>query len=115
VAVTLSGSGEALIRTQLAEKLASAVFTWDDMALFPKYVSDFLHSNFLQSPRLANFPRDRIQAGGLLLVRNEESSGLLAFHNTQHLPFAYSKGASVKKKVSMLEDRQRTVCELVML
>uniref|UniRef100_A0A915E160 Uncharacterized protein n=1 Tax=Ditylenchus dipsaci TaxID=166011 RepID=A0A915E160_9BILA len=84
ISVSLSGCGEALIRTSLAQNLATLFFEWDedDETVITQKFSKYLESHLMHSPRLQCFPSDRILFGGIVLLRYGGLNELVVVHNT---------------------------------
>lgn len=100
VAVSLSGCGELIAKTSLAQRIASALLAWNgECSPLVECVRSVFENDFVNSPFLSSQPKSRILAGGIVLLadRDEGVAELIAFHNTDHLAFAYSDGKSVKK------------------
>ncbi|VDM41653.1 unnamed protein product [Toxocara canis] len=100
VAVSLSGCGEFIAKTCLAQKIAQSLLHWEEEdVLSVERVRSIFEKDFVRSPLLASSSPKRILAGGLLLIydSNLKRRELIAFHNTEHLPFAFNDDTSVRK------------------
>jgi len=112
IAISLSGCGETLIRTRMAEIIAEFFFSkfisfellenfflifsdLDDLFL-PEKIKNFLEGeSFLKSKRLQTFPVSYLLLGGIAAVQSNKISTLYAFHNSAHFPIAF-KGLDQK-------------------
>ncbi|KAI1716364.1 non-SMC mitotic condensation complex subunit 1 domain-containing protein [Ditylenchus destructor] len=94
ISVSLSGCGEALTRTSLAENLANIFFTHDeqDETLLLQTINEYFHTNFLNSSRLQSFPAARKLFGGIIMVKSDSFYQLIIAHNTPDFVFAFSDG-----------------------
>lgn len=103
VAVSLSGCGEFIAKTCLAQKIAQGLLEWEeDEDLMLDRVRNIFEKDFVHSPLLAFRSSKRVLAGGLVLIYDskERSRELIAFHNTEHLPFAFGDATNVRKAFS---------------
>lgn len=115
IAISLSGCGEALIRTHLAEKLAANIVKWDfEDILLVERIKILLEKEFINSTLLRTFPHERLLVGGLVLLKSGAStcptSTLIAFHNTQHFPFAFRRSNG---KISKLKSTNSNIGQFV--
>ncbi|KAI1724403.1 non-SMC mitotic condensation complex subunit 1 domain-containing protein [Ditylenchus destructor] len=94
VSISLSGCGEALTRTSLAENLANLCFTHDeqDETLLLQAINEYFHTNFINSSRLQSFPTARKLFGGIVMVKSDSFYQLIIAHNTPDFVFAFSDG-----------------------
>uniref|UniRef100_A0A914LJC6 Uncharacterized protein n=1 Tax=Meloidogyne incognita TaxID=6306 RepID=A0A914LJC6_MELIC len=99
IAISLSGCGETLIRTHMAEIIAKFFFSNDlDDLFLPEKIKNFLEGeSFLKSERLQTFPVSYLLLGGIAAVQSNKISTLYAFHNSAHFPIAF-KGLDQKIK-----------------
>nr|CAD2153720.1 unnamed protein product [Meloidogyne enterolobii] len=97
IAISLSGCGETLIRTHMAEIIAEFFFSNDlDDLFLPEKIKNFLEGeSFLKSKRLQTFPVSYLLLGGIAAVQSNKISTLYAFHNSAHFPIAF-KGSDQK-------------------
>uniref|UniRef100_F1L0L6 Threonine aspartase 1 n=1 Tax=Ascaris suum TaxID=6253 RepID=F1L0L6_ASCSU len=103
VAVSLSGCGEFIAKTCLAQKIAQGLLEWEeDEDLMLDRVRNIFEKDFVHSPLLAFRSSKRVLAGGLVLIYDskERSRELIAFHNTEHLPFAFGDATNIRKAFS---------------
>uniref|UniRef100_A0A914LHF2 Asparaginase n=1 Tax=Meloidogyne incognita TaxID=6306 RepID=A0A914LHF2_MELIC len=97
IAISLSGCGETLIRTRMAEIIAEFFFSndLDDLFLLEKIKNFLGGESFLKSKRLQTFPVSYLLLGGIAAVQSNKISTLYAFHNSAHFPIAF-KGLDQK-------------------
>uniref|UniRef100_A0A0X3PGR8 Threonine aspartase 1 n=1 Tax=Schistocephalus solidus TaxID=70667 RepID=A0A0X3PGR8_SCHSO len=95
VGVVTSGTGEQLIKTQLAQKLAESILS-DSESLLPDVVSSSFERNFLNSRFLFHENTEKFGGAAGILLRPEMSgivkSAVVEFffiHSTQSLAYAY--------------------------
>ncbi|PAV57207.1 hypothetical protein WR25_11448 [Diploscapter pachys] len=107
VGITVSGCGEALIRTNFARSLAEAIFSSDDDALPADVLRSWFDNSFLCSPLLTRMqPHNRL-AGGLVFFSSPYTAELISFHNTPSLPFAYFSKNKCKSYLSVSPSSDR--------
>uniref|UniRef100_A0A0K0F8R1 Threonine aspartase 1 (inferred by orthology to a human protein) n=1 Tax=Strongyloides venezuelensis TaxID=75913 RepID=A0A0K0F8R1_STRVS len=107
VSISVSGFGEAIYRTHLAQRLSNALFEADDNnEVFCYVVENFLRKEFLDSPHNSLFPSERLLCGGIVLFLNSNTchSEIIAFHNTHNFVFAFFDGFRVRSCFSELKD-----------
>ncbi|MFH4977853.1 hypothetical protein AB6A40_004562 [Gnathostoma spinigerum] len=112
VAVTLSGCGEYIARTQLAKCLGrTALQSSDGDKLLVNCIEDAFKSEFVLSPLLARYPKSRVLAGGLLIFSDKDyaAAELVVFHNTDELAFAFNEDGTIKKAISRATNSAVTV------
>ncbi|KAL7069631.1 hypothetical protein ACQ4LE_011209 [Meloidogyne hapla] len=99
IAISLSGCGETLIRTHMAEILAEFFLSNNLNDLFlPEKLKNFLEGEpFLKSTRLQTFPVSHLLLGGIAAVQSnkDNKTTLYAFHSSAHFPIAF-KGSDQK-------------------
>ncbi|BHF59985.1 taspase, threonine aspartase, 1 [Sparganum proliferum] len=95
VGVVTSGTGEQLIKTQLAQKLAESILS-DSDSLLPEVLSSSFERNFLNSRFLSHEYTEKFGGALGILWRPETSdvdkAGVVEFffiHSTQSLAYAY--------------------------
>ncbi|KAI6205222.1 Asparaginase [Aphelenchoides besseyi] len=102
IGITLTGSGEAIVRARLAQRIAEKVFEMNDESILLSVVSECVTADFLESPLLSVFPKSKRKIGGLVAFREEENVELITFHNVRHLPFAFVENDHVSHQLSKL-------------
>ena len=121
VAISLTGCGEALATTRLAQRIAEnllSTFVRVRMRLLEcalkicssassirlTCVADVVASEFSNSPLLEPLPPRRRQIGGIIVARDEtaDDAELIIFHNVRHLPFAYTHDGAIYAHLSKL-------------
>uniref|UniRef100_A0A1I7SMW6 Threonine aspartase 1 n=1 Tax=Bursaphelenchus xylophilus TaxID=6326 RepID=A0A1I7SMW6_BURXY len=97
VAITLSGCGECIVRTRLAEKIAAGLFNNpNDIPL--QVVESSVRKYFVDSSVLTPYSSSQRKVGGLIGVQMDGAFELIAFHNTRNLPLAYSSGHKIRRR-----------------
>ncbi|CAJ0586872.1 unnamed protein product, partial [Mesorhabditis spiculigera] len=105
VAVALSGLGEAIVKTRMASGIADALLSMEDDDLPTETISRWIDRHFTNSKWLAQIEEDRRIAGGIILLKKKEDPPeLLVFHNSPHLPVAYTNSRGKVKTVHSQND-----------
>ncbi|EPB71538.1 hypothetical protein ANCCEY_09360 [Ancylostoma ceylanicum] len=99
VGVSVSGCGEALTRADFCRSLARILLKRKDDSLPSEIVHSFFEREYLNSEMMTPIPPDRLYAGGIVLLCEDERYELVVFHNTPLFPFAYRHGSVVRKSV----------------
>ncbi|KHJ91605.1 L-asparaginase domain protein [Oesophagostomum dentatum] len=102
VGISASGCGEALVRADFCRALANKLLNRAEDDLPSEIVRCFVQRDFLNSPMMAPIAADRLYAGGIVLLHEDERFELIVFHNTSVFPFAYRHGSIVRKRLSQL-------------
>ncbi|ETN82380.1 asparaginase [Necator americanus] len=102
IGVSVSGCGEALTRADFCRSLAKKLLDRSEDELPSAIVHSFLESDYVNSAMMATIARDRLCAGGLVLLQEDDHCELIVFHNTPVFPFAYRQGSTVRKRLSEL-------------
>ncbi|KAK6755126.1 hypothetical protein RB195_013856 [Necator americanus] len=102
IGVSVSGCGEALTRADFCRSLAKKLLDRSEDELPSAIVHSFLESDYVNSAMMATITRDRLCAGGLVLLQEDDHCELIVFHNTPVFPFAYRQGSAVRKRLSEL-------------
>ncbi|CEF66445.1 Threonine aspartase 1 [Strongyloides ratti] len=95
ISISISGFGEAIYRTHLAQKISKVLFKADNNnEIFCSVIQEFLKEEFLNSPQNSLFPSKRLLCGGIILFLNSNTnhSEIISFHNTPNFVFAFSDG-----------------------
>ncbi|CAD5228923.1 unnamed protein product [Bursaphelenchus okinawaensis] len=104
VCMTLSGCGECIMKTHMAEKIANDLFN-NPEAISIQTIESSVQRNFVESPLLAAYSEPVKKLGGLVGVRKDGLFELVAFHNSHALPLAYSSGPTTKRRTLQGSDK----------
>ncbi|RCN52049.1 asparaginase [Ancylostoma caninum] len=111
VGVSVSGCGEALTRADFCRSLARKLLERNDDSLPSEVVHSFFECEYLGSEIMTPIPPDRLYAGGIVLLQEDERYELVVFHNTPAFPFAYRHGSVMRKSLSQLPENSRVLVE----
>ncbi|KJH53394.1 asparaginase [Dictyocaulus viviparus] len=115
IGMTVSGCGEAITRADFSRSLSKLLLTRASDELPSEVVRKFLEHEFLNSDLMSSISPNRLYAGGLAILKEEENRcELLVFHNTPVLPFAFRRGSVVKKSLSQLPPGSKILVESYM-
>lgn len=114
IAVSASGCGEALVRTDFCRSLARAIMHRNSHDLPAQTIEQWFQTDFLRSPYISDMSKELIYAGGIVMLQERGCAELLVFHNTPAFPVAYKTRGKTKRIVSTLQ-RGAVKCDSFLL
>ncbi|XP_025404989.1 threonine aspartase 1 isoform X1 [Sipha flava] len=97
IAVTTSGCGEHLIKTNLAREISRQVFNSSCPTIA---INKSFNEDFIQSPLLRDY--EEKLAGALILYKNKDYCEIISAHNTKSMCIAYATEYNKKSYLSRL-------------